>query len=129
MTLEVFVPSRTHRYRDLAMVDVESDSGRLALLPRHVDCAAVLRPGLIMYRDANGGEHYIGADGGTLVKIGEKVLISTPRAVVGRELGRIHSELTARREQRREREQEAQRALARLEIELARSVFERDENQ
>lgn len=126
MTLEVFVPHESHVFRDLELVDVESDIGRLRVLEHHVDCAAALRPGLIRIRNADGEEHYLGADGGTLVKMGERVLISTPRAVVGRALGRIHAELAERRERRLEREKEAQTALARLEIELARSVFEGD---
>ena len=127
MILQVFVPSETHTFRDLTVVDVESDAGRLSLLPRHIDCAAALKPGLIMFRDELGDEHYLGADGGTLVKIGERVLVSTPRAVVGRALGDIHTELDERRRRRHVREKEAQKALARLEIELARSVFEREE--
>ncbi|MFW6231664.1 MAG: F0F1 ATP synthase subunit epsilon, partial [Spirochaetota bacterium] len=84
MTLQVFVPSETHGFYDLELVDVESEIGRLTLLPHHVDCAAALYAGLVRIRDADGEEHYVGTDGGTLVKIGEEVLISTPRAVVGR---------------------------------------------
>ncbi|MFW5743368.1 MAG: hypothetical protein ACOC2D_08825 [Spirochaetota bacterium] len=126
MTLQVFVPSETHGFYDLELVDVESDVGRLTLLPHHVDCAAALHAGLVRIRDAGGREHYVGTDGGTLVKIGEEVLISTPRAVVGRALGQIHEELAQRRRRRNQREKEAQKALARLEVELARSVFERE---
>lgn len=126
MTLQVFVPSESHSFYDLSLVDVESDHGRLSLLPHHIDCAAALSPGLVRIRDAEGEEHYLGADGGTLVKVGERVMISTPRAVVGRALGEIHAELEERRRRRRQREREAQRALARLEVELARSVFERE---
>ena len=126
MTLQVFVPSESHSFYDLSLVDVESEDGRLSLLPHHLDCAAALAPGLIRVRDAEGEEHYLGADGGTLVKLGERVLISTPRAVIGRALGEIHTELEERRRRRREREREAQKALAHLEVELARSVFERE---
>ncbi|MFP4114131.1 MAG: hypothetical protein ACOC2Y_04970 [Spirochaetota bacterium] len=127
MRLEVFVPSRTHGFSDLELVDVESEIGRLTLLPRHVDCAAALLPGLIRIVDAEGEEHYIGADGGTLVKLGDTVMVSTPRAVVGRALGEIHTELEERRRERVTRAKEAQKALARLEVELARSVFEQEE--
>ncbi len=126
MTLQVFVPSETHGFYDLKLVDVESDIGRLTLLPHHVDCAAALRAGLVRIRDDRGEDHYLGIDGGTLVKTGEEVLISTPRAVVGRALGQIHEELAERRRRRIQREKEAQKALARLEVELARSVFERE---
>ena len=127
MILEIFVPSERHRFPGLTLVDVESEEGRLSLLPHHVDCAAALSPGLVRIRDEQGEEHYVGADGGTLVKIGDRVLITTPRAVVGRALGEIHSELEARRRRRARHRLEAQKALARLEVELARSVFQREE--
>ena len=127
MTLQVFVPSETHGFYDLEAVDVESDIGRLTLLPHHVDCAAALHAGLVRIRAAGGEEHYLGTDGGTLVKMGDQVMVSTPRAVVGRALGEIHEELAERRRRRMKREKEAQKALARLEVELARSVFERED--
>jgi alternate F1F0 ATPase F1 subunit epsilon len=126
MTLQVFVPSRTHDFHDLRLVDVETEIGRVTFLPRHIDCAAVLERGLVRIEGGDGEEHYLGTDGGTVVKIGDTVMISTPRAVVGRALGEIHSELEERRRQRMAREKEAQKALARLEVELARSVFERE---
>ena len=126
MRMEVFVPSRTHVLTDVDLVDVETDDGRLTLLPRHIDCVAALVAGLIRYRGGDGDEGYLGIDGGTLVKIGDRVLISTPRAVVGRKLGSIHGELEQRRREREERAKEAQKALARLEVQLARSIFERE---
>ena len=126
MRLEIFVPSRTHVFYDVDLVDVETEDGRLALLPRHIDCVAALVAGLVRYRDGDREEHYLGTDGGTLVKIGDRVLISTPRAVVGRRLGSIHGELEERRREREERAREAQKALARLEVQLARSIFERE---
>lgn len=129
MILELFVPSESHRFYDLELVDVESEEGRLSFLPGHIDCAAALAPGLIRIRTEQGEEHYLGADGGTLVKVGNRVLISTPRAVVGRALGEIHRELEERRRKRVGHEKEAQKALARLEIQLARSVLEREEGR
>lgn len=125
MTVEIFVPSQTHAFREVSLVDVESEVGRVTLLERHVDCAASLLPGLIRLRDGD-GDHYLGADGGTLVKIGSTVLISTPRAIIGRALGEIHAALGERRREKLAQAKEAQKALARLEVELARSVFERE---
>ncbi len=129
MTLDIFMPSRIHRVDDAALIDVESQIGHLTLLPRHIDCAAELVCGLVRVRDEDGEERYMGIDGGTLVKIDDRVTISTPRAVVNRELGTIHETLAQRRRQRETRERENSRALVRLELELARSLFEQEQHR
>jgi alternate F1F0 ATPase F1 subunit epsilon len=126
VTLEVFVPSRVYRFFDIGLVDIESVSGHLTLLPRHIDCVAELVAGLVRLRGSDEEERYLGADGGTLVKMGDRVMISTPRAVVGRELGQVHSQLEERRRERAEQAKDAQHALARLELQLARSIFEQE---
>jgi len=126
MTLEILVPSETHGFYDVNLIDVESEGGRMTFLPRHIDCAAELVPGLVRIRTEDDEEHYVGTDSGTVVKIGDRVAISTPRAVVGRALGEIHQELDRRRRERAQRAKEAQTALARLEIQLARSVLEQE---
>ena len=127
MTLEIFMPSQIHRVSDVDLIDVESQAGHLTLLPRHIDCAAELVRGLVRVHDSSGKERYLGTDGGTLVKIGDRVTISTPRAVVDRELGSIHDALVERRQQREVHEREKRTALVRLEFELARSLFDRDQ--
>ncbi len=129
MTLDIFMPSQIHRVHDAELVDVESQIGHLTLLPRHIDCAAELVSGLVRVRGEDGEERYLGIDGGTLVKIGDRVTISTPRAVVDRELGSIHEALAHRRRQREARERENRRALVRLEFELARSLFEQERHR
>ena len=129
MTLEVFMPSQIHRIPDVVLIDVESRIGHLTILPRHIDCAAELVSGLVRVRHKDGEECYLGIDGGTLVKIGERVTVSTPRAVVDRKLGSIHDALAERRRQGEARERQNRTALARLEFELARSLFEQERNR
>ncbi len=129
MTLEVFVPSEVHSFYEIRLVDVESVSGRMTFLPRHLDSAAALVPGLVRFVDSQGDEHFVGSDGGTVVKIGDRVMISTPRAVVGVGLGELHDELVRRHREREERDREAQQAFARMATELARSVFGSEESR
>lgn len=129
MTLDVFMPSQIHRVPDVVLIDVESQIGHLTLLPRHIDCAAELVNGLVRVRHEDGEERYLGIDGGTLVKISDRVTISTPRAIVDRELGAIHEALAERRQQRERSEQENRRALVRLEFQLARSLFEQEQHR
>ncbi|MFP4375734.1 MAG: hypothetical protein ACLFP4_01710 [Spirochaetales bacterium] len=126
MTVRVYVPARTHSFAQVQAVDLDTVEGHWMLLPRHVDCAGALDTGLVRVVRENGEEHYVGVDGGTFVKIGERVMVSTPRAVVGRELGSIFGELEDRRAERLEHQKHAQAALARLEVEMARSIFENE---
>jgi alternate F1F0 ATPase F1 subunit epsilon len=127
MTIRVYVPSRAHSFAQVRAVDIDTVEGHHMLLPRHVDCAGALDTGLIRIVREDGEEHYVGVDGGTFVKIGDRVMVSTPRAVVGRELGSIFGELEERRARRLEQQKHAQAALARLEVEMARSIFGNEE--
>ena len=129
MTVRVFTPSRTYSTQEVTAVDVESVSGRVALLPRHVDCTVALETGLMMLRMQDGDERYIGVDGGTLVKIGQRVMVSSPRAATEEELGQLQASLEAQRRKREEHAREARQALARLEVELARSLFGAEVNR
>ena len=129
MTLEVFVPSEVHSFYDVRLVDVESVSGRMTFLPRHIDSAAALVPGLVRFEGSDGEEHFLGSDGGTVVKMGDRVMISTPRAVVGVALGELHDELVRRHREREKRNREAQQAFARMATELARSIFGQEESR
>lgn len=126
MTVLVFVPSRTHSFTQLEAAEVETPDRRMTLLEHHVDCAATLTTGLVRLRREDGKEHFAGVEGGTCVKIGPRVMISTPRAVIGEELGsiseRFREQVVAQRKQRKQ----AQKALARLEVEMARSIFRGD---
>jgi alternate F1F0 ATPase F1 subunit epsilon len=126
MTVRVYVPSRTHSFAEVQAVDLATVEGHHMLLPRHVDCAGALDTGLIRIVRDGDEEHYVGVDGGTFVKIGDRVMVSTPRAVVGRELGSIFGELEERRAERLEQQKHAQAALARLEVEMARSIFQNE---
>ncbi len=126
MTVFIFIPSRTFSFLGVVATELETVSGRSTLLERHVDAAGALAVGLVRMRDEDGNEEYAGVDGGTFVKIGDRVLVSTPRAVVGADLGKIHEQLHQQLRMREKKQKDAQRALARLEIEMARSIFRGD---
>jgi F-type H+-transporting ATPase subunit epsilon len=126
MTANVFVPTRTYSFSGVEQVELETIEGRMSLLEHHVDCAAALPVGLTRLRLEDDKEQFIGIAGGTCVKIGSQVMISTPQAVVGEELGQIHERFREQVLERREQQKEAQQALARLEVEMARSIFRGD---
>lgn len=128
MKLRVSVPADTYTFTNLSLIDVGSTSGRWTLLPRHIDCAMPLARGLVRMRSEKEQELFIGVGGGTLVKQGEQVTIVTPRAIVGHALGAIGEALAKARREQSEREREAHHALARLELELARTLVSGEED-
>lgn len=126
MTVLIFVPSRTYSFTNVEAAEVETITGRMTMLEHHVDCAVTLSVGLLRIRRAEGEEQFAGVEGGTCVKIGYRVMISTPRAVIGEELGAISERFREQVVENRRERKEAQKALARLEVEMARSVFRGD---
>ena len=126
MTALVFVPTRTYSFTRVEQVELETISGRMGLLEHHVDCAVALTVGLLRLRLEDGDERFVGIAGGTCVKIGSRVMISTPQAVVGEQLGEIHERFQEQVIEQQEHQKESQQALARLEVEMARSIFRGD---
>ncbi len=122
MTVDVFVPSRGHHFDDVVALDVDTVEGRYGILERHIDTAMALDVGLLHMRDRSQQEHFIGLDGGILVKIGSAVRISTGRVIVGQGLGVIEEGIQEQQEEAERREKQQLRALARLELQLSRSI-------
>ena len=129
MTLRVFTPDKTHDMHEIVAIDVETTGGHRTFLPRHVDSTVALAPGLLLFRSSEGEDRYMGVDGGTLVKIGQRVMVSTPRVALEEELGALRESLEKRRRAQEERHREARWALARLEVEFARSLFHAEAGQ
>lgn len=89
MRLLVNVPAARAVDEEVRKIVAEGPEGHFALLPRHVDLVVPLVPGLLSYETPEGSERYVALDGGLLVKCGRAVLVSTPQAVGGHELGRL----------------------------------------
>ena len=122
MTVDIFVPSKRHHFEDVSYVDVDTVEGRFGILERHIDTAMALDVGLVYLRDADAREHFLGIDGGILIKTGTEVRISTGRVISGSELGEIEKTISSRQTAEEEREAQQLRSLARMELQLARSI-------
>lgn len=128
MRLRVFAPTRVVVDADVAKVVVDTTSGSFCMLPRHADLVAPLVPGLLAYVD-DGGERFVAVDGGTVVKCGDEVRVSTPRAVAGLGLEGVQLAVHQAFRVRDEREQDARAALARLEVDVLQTALELDESE
>lgn len=127
MRLRIFSPAREEVDLHVTAVALQGAAGAFTVLPRHIDTVAVLVPGLVTFWTADGGEQIVAVDGGTVVKVGDDVLVSTPTAVHTRGLDAV-GETVARTLLAREAHEEAARqALGRLQTDVVERMVELEE--
>ena len=116
MHLKLLLPTAVLVDAPIQKLVADAQNGSFGLLPRHIDFTTALRPGILVYADEDGGEHYVGIDEGILVKCRGEVLVSTRNAVVGTDLASLRETVRERYLELDEGEKLARSALARLEV-------------
>ncbi len=124
MQLKVLLPTQVLVDEAVTKVVAEAEDGSFCLLPRHVDFAAALVPGLLSFEPERGGEEFLAIDEGMLVKAGDEVLVSTRRAARGADLGALQRTVEKQFSVLDDREKAARTASAKLEAELVRRFME-----
>lgn len=124
MRLRLLLPGEALLDEPVVKVIAEAEDGAFCLLPRHVDCVAVLVPGLLLYTTPTGEERYLAVDTGTLVKCGPEVRVSVRRAVAGTDLSGLRATVEQEFKRLDEHERSARSALARLEASVVRRFVE-----
>lgn len=114
MQLKVLLPTRVLVDETVSKVIADAENGSLCLMPRHVDFATALAPGILSYWMED-GEHFLAVDEGTLVKVGAQVLVSTRHAVEHRSLEALKLTVAKEFHVLDEHERQARTAMARLE--------------
>lgn len=90
MTLKVLLPFGIFAEKTgVTRIVAETTEGSFGLLPRRLDCVAVLAPGILLYETEAEGEVYVAVDEGVLVKTGADVLVSVRQALGGTDLGQL----------------------------------------
>jgi len=126
MKLRVNLPSRIFLETDTDKVVAESPMGSFTLLPRHVDFATALAPGLLSYTEPGrprDDERFLAVSEGILVKLGGEVLVSVRAAVQG-ELGELRQRVREMHDNLDEHEQISRSAMARMEASFVRRFLE-----
>lgn len=123
MQLKVLLPSRILVDEEVTKVTAEAEDGCFCLLPRHVDFATALVPGLLIF-EMGRREEFLAIDEGVLVKAGQEVLVSTRRAVRGADLGALQRTIAEQFRVLDEREKAARTVAAKLEANLVRRFME-----
>ena len=126
MRLKVLLPTMVLVDEPVSKVVAEAENGAFCLLPRHVDFVAALAPGILSYWTTQ-GEHFIAVDQGTLVKVGQQVLVSTHNAVAHRSLEDLKTMVAEEFHELDEHERQARTALGRLEAAALRGFLELEE--
>lgn len=126
MRLRISVPHETVMDTDVDTVGAEGLHGSFTMLPRHVDYLVMLLPSILT---ATRGDEtlYVAVDGGTLVKVGDEVLVSTGAAVPGDSLERLEETIRTAFLQISDHERDARVALARIETHVVQELFEFEE--
>jgi len=124
MRLKVLLPTQVLIDREVGKIVGEAKNGSFGMLPRHIDFATALTPGILLYETEDGEELYLGMDEGLLVKCGEEVLVLTHSAFPGDDLQTLRETVRERYLELDERERSARSALARLEAGMVRRFID-----
>jgi F-type H+-transporting ATPase subunit epsilon len=128
MRLEILLPYRVFAdYADVTRIVAETTAGSLGslgLLPRRLDCATALTPGILMYQRGDGADEFVAVDEGILVKTGTDVRVSVRDAVGGVDLGGLRKAVLERYVQQDEAQRSARLITARLESDFVRRFIE-----
>lgn len=125
MKLKVLLPFQVYAEIDgVTRIVAETPRGSFGLLPRRLDCVAVLAAGILTYETANGEETYLAVDEGVLVKAGPNVLVSVRNAIGGMSLGKLREAVQQEFRNLDEGERQVRAVLARLESGFMRRFAE-----
>ena len=127
MRLTIYQPSDVFLDETVTKVLGESPAGGFAILPRHIDMATALVPGILTYETGHGKETFLALDGGILVKHEDQVSIA-PRMAIRGDLGALRSAVDKFIDEVDEKERKTRSAVARLEADLVRRFVEFGKN-
>ncbi|MGD2171069.1 MAG: F0F1 ATP synthase subunit epsilon [Gammaproteobacteria bacterium] len=127
MQFKLLLPTEIMIDEPVIKIIAEAMDGSFCLLPRHIDFVAALVPGILYFYPTEGKERFVAIDEGTLVKCGDRVLVSTFNAVRGADLDSLHATVEKRFLELDEHERIARTALARLEAGTIRRFIELEE--
>lgn len=128
LDLKILLPHRVFCRERAARLRAEGAHGVFCILPRHIDCVINLVPGILLLENENGEESSFAVDGGTFVKRGGEVLVSTPHAARSEDVGGIRAAVRASFRELEEREQTTRSALAKIEADFVRKFIEVEED-
>ena len=123
MRLKVSLPTRVLIDQDVTKVIAEAENGSFCILPRHIDFVAALVPGILSFK-SDREEEFLAVNEGILVKRDNEVMVSTRKAVRGKNLGTLKQTVEEEFRTLDEQEKKTRSILTRLELDFARRIFQ-----
>lgn len=124
MKLKVWVPTEVLLIEEVTKVKAEAENGWFCILPRHVDFATSLVPGILIFELPGSRTEYLAIDYGIMVKCGPDVSVSARNAARGADLGVLRETVETHFRVLREKDQATRAFEAKLEAELVRQLLE-----
>ncbi len=124
MRVTVTTPGGERRSGTASKVSFEGTGGYRTFLKRHIDCVSGLVPGVLEVAWEEGREEFAAVDEGVVIKIGDRVSISTRQVVWGTELGTLERAVEEQILKIGERRKRTRSALTRLERDFSKSIYE-----
>ena len=124
MKLKLILPDRILIDAPVTKVIAEATNGSFCLLPRHIDFVSLLVPGILSYVLENTNvENFAAVDVATLVKVGDEVRVSTPKAMLSSDLGTLRQTVEQEFEQLDDQERRTRSIIARLESDFIHGML------
>ena len=121
MNLKVMTPYSVALNMPVSQVTVDAVDGFFTLKPKHMDFINVLKPGIVTYKKDN-KEFFIACNRGVVVKRGDEVSISTPLAILGKNLNELKKKIAIDFQAMEEERKEVRVSMARLEVGLTKGL-------
>lgn len=103
-------------------VTVDTNRGSFGFLPHRLDCIAVLVPGILSYRTAQGRLEYVAIDEGVFMKTEGQILVSVRNAIGGADLGKLRQTIEREFKSLDEKEIKARSVIAKIESEFIQNL-------
>jgi F-type H+-transporting ATPase subunit epsilon len=126
MRLRIFLPRRILIDQEVTKIIAEAEDGSFGILPKHIDFVAALTPSIFSF-ESEGEEVFMAIDEGILVKCANDVLVSTRKAVYGKNLGELKRTIEADFWTLNEREKKTRSVLAKLEADFTKRFLKMKE--
>ena len=96
MQFKLLLPTETFTEKtDVLRVVADTTAGSYGFLPHRLDCAAALKPGILIVETERDGELFYAVDEGILVKTGLNMVVSVRRALIGSNLTELRQRVSA----------------------------------
>ena len=124
MRLLVTLPFRVLIDQKVGKVCAEGAAGSFCLLPKHVDFASALVPGLLWFEDDSGREVFLAVGRGLLAKVGQEVRVATGQAVRGERLEEVRQAVENEILQHDQREAQTRGAIEKMRADFLQRFVE-----